>query len=208
MKEKEIKKQVKLLAKQKKFEQIYLEYGPKYFRKYVSRKYKKEDIKKLRKEGKFLDIYTKYGEDYWEDIWGKDAKEELGRELTKKEKFFNKDFLHILVKCIKYMRSYFIGIMAVASVTPLLIASGQEEMEEAKNAKKYAKEIDEYEKAIKEYAKKFDIHSQSDMEIIMRTMKDMHDTIKGYGQPKLDIMGYQGIDVMYEGGVGICREYG
>ncbi len=205
MKEREIKKQVKLLAKQKKFEQIYLEYGPKYFRKYVSRKYKKEDIKKLKEEGKFLDIYTKYGEDYWEDVWGKDAKEELGRKMTKKEICSNRNFI---VELVRYMRVYFISIMAALSVVPLLMASGQEEMEEAKNAKKYAKEIDEYEKAIKEYAKKFDIHSQSDMEIIMRTMKDMHDTIKGYGEPKLDIMGYQGIDVMYEGGVGICRKYG
>ena len=201
MKEKEIKKQVKLLAKQKKFEQIYLEYGPKYFRKYVSRKYKREDIAKLEEEEKFLDIYMKYGEDYWEEIWTIDAEQELGRKMTRKEKWSNKNFIVQSIKRAIIM----IELAYVGTVLLLNSPPGQEEIQEAKNAKKYAKEIDKYEKAVKEYAKKFDIHSQSDMEIIMRTMKDMHDTIQGYGQPKLDIEGYQGIDVMYEGGVGVCR---
>ncbi len=202
MKEKEIKRQVKLLAKQKKFEQIYLEYGPKYFRKYVSRKYKKEDIQKLEEEGKFLDIYTKYGEDYWECVWVGDAEKEVGRELNWKELFSHKNFI---VECGKSMKRMAITIIASLSAISLLQPPLLEEREEAKNAKKYAKEIDEYEKAVKEYAKKFDIHSQSDMEIIMRIMKDMHETIQGYGEPKLDIAGYLGIDVMYKDGIGVCR---
>lgn len=41
MKEKDIKKEVKLLAKQGYFDDIYQQYGPKYFRKYVSRSYRK-----------------------------------------------------------------------------------------------------------------------------------------------------------------------
>ncbi len=202
MKEKEIKKQVKLLAKQKKFEQIYLEYGPKYFRKYVSRKYKKEDIAKLEEEGKFLDIYTKYGKDYWEYVWVSDAEKELGRKLTWKELFFHKNFI---VEVGKPIKRIVITLIASLSAISLLSPPIEQEKEEAKNAKKYAKEIGEYEKAIKEYAKKFDIHSQSDMEIIMRIMKDMHETIQGYGEPKLDINGYLGIDVMDKDGIGVCR---
>ena len=38
----------------------------------------------------------------------------------------------------------------------------------------------------------------------MRIMKDMHETIQGYGQPKLDINGYLGMDVMYKDGIGMC----
>lgn len=56
MHEKEIKKEVKLLAKQGQFEQIYHEYGVRYFRKYVSRNYKKRDLRKLEDEGKYLYI--------------------------------------------------------------------------------------------------------------------------------------------------------
>lgn len=203
MKAKEIKKQVKVLAKQEKFEQIYLEYGPKYFRKYVSRKYKKQDIAKLEEEGRYLDIYEKYGKDNWENVWVEDSEEELGREMTFCETTFNRNFGANL---LKYLKRPVIGIMALFSAIAVLDSSPvQEEIKEAKNAKKYAKEIDEYEKAIKEYAKKFDIQAQSDLEIIMRVMKDMHETIQGYGEPQLDIEGYRGIDVMYEDGIGVCR---
>ncbi len=58
---------------------------------------------------------------------------------------------------------------------------------------------------LKEYAKAFDINSQSDMEIIMRTMNDMHKTIKGYGEPKINARGYLGMDMMGEEGIGVCR---
>ncbi len=58
---------------------------------------------------------------------------------------------------------------------------------------------------LKEYAKAFDINSQSDMEIIMRTMNDMHKTIKGYGEPKINAKGYLGMDMMGEEGIGVCR---
>ena len=56
MKEKDIKKEVKLLAKQGYFDDIYQQFGLKYFRNYVSRNYKRKDIRKLEKEGKYFDI--------------------------------------------------------------------------------------------------------------------------------------------------------
>lgn len=87
MKKREIKKEVKLLARQKKFEQIYKEYGPHYFRKYVSRKYKKKDIKKLEQEGRYLDIYEKYGKLEGDT---KDVENELGKKTTWIKRLFNK----------------------------------------------------------------------------------------------------------------------
>lgn len=73
------------------------------------------------------------------------------------------------------------------------------------DSQKYSKEIHEYKQKIKEYCKMFNIHTQSDMEIVMRVIKNMHETILGYGEPKIDAIGYQGMDVMDEDGMGKCR---
>lgn len=204
MKEKEIKKQVKLLAKQKKFEQIYYEYGPKYFRKYVSRKYKNKDIQKLRQEGKYLDIFTKYGETYntiYDEMSIKDMENELGRKTTLPARVLNKNFL---IRKKYLLRTAIIGLTA-PFLTGILGYSIARDMNISENSKKYAKEIKEYEGKVKEYSKKFDKDSQSDMKIVMTMMKDMHETIRGYGEPKIDAQGYYGMDVMDENGVGVCR---
>lgn len=200
MKEKDIKKQVKLLAKQKKFEQIYYEYGPEYFRKYVSYKYKDQDIEKLMQEGKYLDIYVKYGETYRE-TYKKDIENELGRKSTLLERTFNKNFI---TQMMNLLRASIRGMAMGASVS-ILSSSVFTDIREVMNSQKYAKEINEYENEIKEYSKKFDSNRQSDMEIIMRVMKDMHETIRGYGNPKIDAAGYRGMDVMNEDGIGVCR---
>lgn len=244
MKKGKIEKEVKLLAKQKKFEQIYYEYGPKYFRKYVSRKYKKNDIRKLRQEGKYLDIYTKYGETYdkvYDKICIEDMENELGRETTLPERVFNKNFL--IRK--KYLLKRGLRILATSLLIGRLGTSAAQIIKEPENAKEcleeinecgkeineneessltlllrfarlidcgisinaevYAKEISEYEREVKEYAKEFDKESQSDMKIVMTMMNDMHERIKGYGQPKIDALGYWGMDVMDENGIGVCR---
>ena len=62
MKNESIKKQVKKLAKQKKYNDIYVIYGQKWFKKYTPEEWQKKDKEKLRKEGKFIDLYNKYGE--------------------------------------------------------------------------------------------------------------------------------------------------
>ncbi len=41
----------------------------------------------------------------------------------------------------------------------------------------------------------------------MRCMRDLHNTIEGYGEPKLDLVGYRGLDVIDEGGIGVCRNF-
>ncbi len=194
MKEKEIKKEVKLLAKQKEFEQIYQQYGPTYFRKYVSHKYKKEDIRKLTREGKYLDIYEKYGKkelDYL-FIYCKDIENEVGRKrsLPMKTVYKTKGWLKSL--------SIYCLVALISMTTP-------KEIMTVVNSQKYAKEIEEYTNKIKEYSKKFNIHTQSDLEIIMRTIKDMHETIRGYGDPEIDAIGFFGMDVMDENGIGVCK---
>ena len=88
MDKKEIKKQVKQLAKKKEYEQIYKEYGPYYFRQYVSRNYKKQDIKQLKQEGKYLDIYVKYGESP-QELFEKDIENEVGEKPSLKQKILH-----------------------------------------------------------------------------------------------------------------------
>lgn len=201
MQEKEIKKEVKLLAEQKQFEQIYHEYGPKYFRKYVSRKYKRKDLNKLRREGKYFDIYEKYGEkelDYL-SIYAEDVKNEAGRKKSLPMEIveFGRVYIRGCGIVLAGIAGAFLGLLGAIGI--------REDITKIQNSQKYAKEIDAYKEKIKEYSKKFNIHKQSDMEIIMRVMKDMHKTIRGYGKPKIDATGYEGMDVMDEDGIGVCR---
>ncbi len=195
---KEIKKQVKQLAKQKEFEQIYKEYGPYYFREYVSRKYKKQDIKKLKQEGKYLDIYARYGK-YLAEVYIKDIENEVGKELSLKQAIFGEK--NNLLDKLRRLKYYLIGGVAGFPLSLIASASTQPFINEVK----YEKEINKYQQELEEYAKAFDINSQSDMEIIMRTMKDMHETIKGYGESKSELAGYLGMNVIDEDGVGVCR---
>lgn len=189
MKKSKIEKQVRKLARKKKFEQIYDEYGIKYFRKYVSNKYKNQDVEKLREEGEYLEIYKKYGI--------ADSKAYLEKEEEKREK--KKSIKSLIRIQIFSWASMFTAItLGPAINTDLKIKE---------NSEKYEKEIQEYEKTIKEYANKFDVDKQSDMEIIMRTMKDLHETILGYGEPKIDATGYLGMDVIDEEGIGVCRNF-
>lgn len=81
-----------------------------------------------------------------------------------------------------WVRGYSIILAAYVGVLGYLGIKA--DVTKIQNSQKYAKEIDEYKEKIKEYSKKFDIHTQSDMEIIMRVMKDMHETIQGYGEPE------------------------
>lgn len=45
----------------------------------------------------------------------------------------------------------------------------------------------------------------TDLEIFMKLQDDMHNSIKGYGNPQLDIWGYEGVDMGLENGMGVCR---
>lgn len=198
MQERKIEKQVKRLARQKKFEQIYQEFGPAYFRKYVSNRYANKDIKKLLKEEKYDEIYRKYGT--ISDL--KEIRNELEAGTSTLVKVNTKHWI-ILYRILNKLT---IG-MAIVDIG--LLTGGvdfiETDIEKARNLKKYEEQIKEYKDEIKEYSEKFNPEKQSDMEIIMRVMRDMHETIKGYDEPAMDIVGYRGMDVNQEGGIGVCR---
>ena len=100
MQKRQIKKEVKKLAKQKKYEEIYQEYGPTYFRKTVPNRYKYADIEKLESEGKYIDIYEKYGE-IDEATYIADLENELGRRPNLKERLFSQAILGRRIENIK-----------------------------------------------------------------------------------------------------------
>lgn len=50
--DKNIKEKVKLLKKEKKYDEIFREFGAEIYKKYVPRIYKARDLKKLREERK------------------------------------------------------------------------------------------------------------------------------------------------------------
>lgn len=195
MKNNHIKKQVKKLAKQKKYEDIYVIYGRKWFLKYTPKKYQKADRLKLKIEGKFLDIYNKYGSIDYEDIQEKEIKNETGKEPTigQKIKIWYKSALRIILLS-GLMTDTALGIARGVGTDNIIEENGQ----------KYVEEIENYQKEIQEYAKTINQKTYTDLEIFMKLMKDMYETTRGYGQPKIDAQGYYGMD-MQEGGIGVCR---
>lgn len=206
-------KELKRLVRQKKFEQIYQEYGPYYFRKYVSNRYKKAEIKKLKEEGKYLEIYEKYGETYKKTKQIENQEDEKGVLAENKSSRKSKSpYKKAIIRAIKGIVIIIACIRKEQELGPIIdqyneIKENAKKYDEeiAENAKKYEKEIEEYEREIKEYSKEFDSSTQSDMKIIMRMMKDIHETMQGYGTPSIEARGYFGMAVMGEEGIGECR---
>ncbi len=172
-----IKMEVKKLAKKKQYDEIFYRYGPKYFRKYVSEDYKVEDINKLKEEGRYREIYDKYGQ--------------MHIEKSKKHSKWK----------------FYIGLSLYAFTITRISEPLKRDIGAIKNSYKYEEQIEEYEREIEEYAKEFNIEEQSDLEIIMKCMYDLQNNIQGYGTPKLDIVGYGGLDVAGENGIGVCRNF-
>ena len=195
MKNNHIKKQVKKLAKQKMYEDIYVIYGRKWFLKYVPKKYQKADRKKLWKEGKFLDIYNKYGSIDYEEIQEKEIENETGKEPTIGQ--------IIKIWCKRALRIILLSGLMTDTALGIARGVGTDNIIE-ENGQKYAKEIENYQKEIQEYAKTINQKKYTDLEIFMKLMKDMYETTRGYGQPEIDAQGYYGMD-MQEGGIGVCR---
>ena len=199
MENKNIKKQVKKLAKQKKYNDIYGIYGQKWFKKYTPEEWQKKDKEKLRKEGKFIDIYNKYGEFDKQEVQKTDIKQEIGKEPTigQKIKLWYKKILGLFL-------AESLTIAATTSTSLNIVNGLSTDNIIENNSKKYEKQIEEYEKEIKEYAENIDQKNYTDLEIFMKLMQDMYQTTRGYGEPEIDAQGYYGMDLQ-EGGIGVCR---
>lgn len=202
MKLKKQKKDEKLknLIKNKKYNEIYLEYGKEKYHKYASAKHKKQDIINLFKEGRYLYIYTKYYDDTYDKLTLKMMRNEM--LLENKNKYYA-DLYDIKIKIKKTLISINLVMSGVIGIL------GKFEIDKYIDYKfneiEYSKELDIYNQRVEEYAKNINKKNLSDLEIFMKVTDDMWNDIEGYGDPNLDVLYFWRLDFNEPNGVGVCR---
>ncbi len=203
---KEERKKLKELKDNKDYEEIFKQFGQKVYVKNVDRKYRKRDIAKLKREGKFEDIYLRYGNRQY----NKFLLEAKQREIE--EAYGKRSFKAISYKVLNRIKAILgaslmsTGILGGTGVTAISgITIAQSENIKKENEVKYKDLIDEYEEQNKNYAENIKKLGLTDLETIMKLQNDIHTTIKGYGQPSLNIEGYFGIDIGKGNYTGVCK---
>lgn len=194
------KEQIERLKLDKKYEEIFIQYGKDAYKKYVPKEYRKKDLKKLKKEGKYEDIYSKYGENEYNKLLTK----AMYKEIKENRGISNAILWRFKQKAIDVAK-YF-GIMS----TVLFLGGSLWGAEVTKNkieenAIKYEKEIKEYNKNISNYAQEIKSMNLNYTQLFMKVMDDMWGSIKGYGEPKRHIEGFQELELATEEGYGVCR---
>jgi len=198
--DKESKEKIKLLKKQEKYNQIYLDYGAEAYQKYTPSKVKKAELKKLKKEGRYEDIYNKYGPAEHEKILVKAMYEEI-----KEAKGPFKAILWNIGKKFKIATAYTALIAATSATTLTGMAISDTEKNIKNNAIEYAADIEQYNNMINKYAEEINAMNLTDVQVFMKVMDDMWGRIKGYKTPELDLSGFYELDLATEEGYGVCR---
>lgn len=190
------KEEIKILKKEKKYEEIYQKFGCKDYVKNVPYSYRKKDLSELVKQGRFEDVYNKYGKKEYSNILNKAKYEEIKGNKGKISAIFWK-----LKRNIK-LAGLYLGI-ASSTFTLSLPAINASSVKE--NKLKYEKEIENYDKKISKYAKEVNEMELNDVQVFMKVIDDMWSQIKGYKTPELDITGFMELDLADEDGYGVCR---
>ncbi len=198
--DKESKEKIKLLKKQEKYNQIYLDYGAEAYQKYTPSKVKKAELKKLKKEGRYEDIYNKYGPAEHEKILVKAMYEEI-----KEAKGPLKAILWNIGKKLKIATAYTALIAATSATTLTGMAMSDAEKNIKNNAIEYAADIEQYNNKINKYANEINEMNLTDVQVFMKVMDDMWGSIKGYKTPELNLSGFYELDLATEEGYGVCR---
>ncbi len=155
------REKIKKLKQDKKYDEIFLEFGKKAYINYAPAKYKKEELKRLKKEKRYEDIYNKYGYNtilvkaMYDEI--KDAKGTIKAILWKIQYALKK-----------------IGFTSAFSIMQL--TAGMSSMTEdtiMDNKVKYESEIEQYNNIISKYADEVKSLNLSDIQIFMKVMDDM-----------------------------------
>ncbi len=198
--DKETKYKIKQLKKQKKYDEIFINYGRKEYIKNIPRSYRKKEIKGLKKEGRYEDIFSKYGEEEYNKILLHACIQEM-KEAKGSLRAYSWGILQRIKMFTKKVGIYTASILLECSA--ILIEAGQEKIDE--NGIKYEKEIENYNENISQYAEEVKKMHLSDLQIIMKVMDDMWNNIQGYGTPQKDIYGYLELDLATKDGYGVCR---
>lgn len=196
---------IKRLMEEKRYGQIYNKYG------FIERLFiknlavsMKNDIKMLLKKGDYEAIYQKYGSDtynkYLPRMMQKDIELETGSKF--KAKLYKGKF-----KFCKGLEVVLSGLVICSMSLPTIYFELNQYKVElySENTKKYAVEIEEYNQNIEEYASHINELNLTDIQVIMKVIDDTWNDICGYGEPKLDILGYSRLDFKDPNGIGVCR---
>lgn len=202
---KEENKILKQLKKEKNYDEIFKLFGQKQFVKNVSRKYRKQDIKKLKKEGKFEDVYLRYGKGQYNRLLNEAKQREIDEAYGKRSAKAIGNKIKTRVKSAFGALLIGIGMLSGAGTLAVGTAITQSEQLKSEEKAKYEQIIKDYEDGIKDYAENIKAMELTDLEIFMKLQADMHNSIKGFGTPSLDIFGYEGVDMGIENGMGVCR---
>ncbi len=196
------------LMKEKKYDEIYQKYGRETYLRVVSNKHQIRDIDKLMDEGRFFELYEKYGEKIYRDYLREMKKVDVENELGIKFKFNNYLFFENMTQNLKIIRNQaakvMLGLTIVSGEFSTMISSQYDQVIE-NNSKVYQSEIKDYDEEIKIYAEHINSMNLSDLEIIMKVMNDMWNSIDGYKTPDMyDAIGYPRL-ALYMDGYGVCR---
>ena len=99
---KETKNKIKQLRKQKKYDEIFINYGRKEYIKNTPRSYQKKEIRKLKNEGRYEDVFCKYGENEYYEKEIEDYNENVDKYAEKVKKMQLND-LQIIMKVMDDM---------------------------------------------------------------------------------------------------------
>lgn len=197
---------IKKLMEEQRYGQIYNKYGSieRLFIKNLSVS-KKNDIKMLLKRGDYETIYQKYGEDtynkYLTIMMQKDIELETGSKF--RAKLYKSKY--------KVCKGLKLALSGLVMCTTMILCMVPSEFNRYKiqvydeNTRNYATEIEEYNQNIEEYAFQINELNLTDIQVIMKVIDDTWNDISGYGEPKLDILGYGRLDFKDPNGVGVCR---
>ena len=198
--EKDSKERIKQLKQEKQYDQIFIEFGQKEYKKNTPYNYRKEDLKKLKQEGRYEDIFNKYGEEEYNKILIKAAYNE-----RKEAQGSLKALLWKIGQKFKiYTATTLLTTSTLAGIGSYTLADTVDNAKK-ENAIEYASEIEDYNEKITEYAKEVKDMNLDDVQTFMKVMDDMWGSIQGYKTPEKSIMGYQELDLATEEGYGVCR---
>lgn len=192
---------IKQLKKEEKYEEIFIKYGSKIYRKSIPKVYRDCEIQKLVSEGRYEAIYNKYGQrvynQYLIHARYEELKEAQGDLKAKKWK--------IKATAVEFLAS--IGIGNTILIPSAILIGGPIVTEIATNINSiiYKEEIQEYEKNISAYAEEIKNLELNDLQTIMKVVEDMWENSQGYAAPSKDIIGYMELDLADEDGYGVCR---
>ncbi len=194
------KERIKQLKRDKKYNEIYIEFGMEVYNKYVPTYVRQADLRKLKQEGRYEDIYNKYGETKYYAV----LKDAMYKEI-KETKGTLKAILYKTGQKISSTakRLGFTTAFSFLSLSSILALGTESVIKE--NAVKYESEIEDYNTNISNYANKVNSKELNDVQIFMKVMDDMWENIKGYATPQKDIFGFFELDLADEEGYGVCR---